>query len=54
MNVQLAPLANPWAATCARRVGHWGTRKGPAELDREEGWSIPERARSDADVCSEQ
>lgn len=38
---------------CRRRVGHWGTRKGPAELDREGGWSIPERARSDEDVCSE-
>ena len=52
MNAWLAPLANPCAAMC-RRVGHWGTRKGPAELDREGGWSIPERARSDEDVCSE-
>ena len=46
MNAWLAPLANPCAAMC-RRVGHWGTRKGPAELDREGGWSIPERARSE-------
>ena len=53
MNVQLAPLANPCAAMCGRRVGHWGARKGPEELDREGGWSIPERARSDKDVCSE-